>query len=125
MTTRRPRLAAAPPLSAEEQRVVDTVRRDGLAILHNLLTPNEIDAARTAFDALQLEASRGHSDDPENAGARTVICTCQHVPVGRNPALVANAGSVVSAAPASLFLGVSIIRGEDVGCQQINRVWVG
>ena len=75
------------PLSPEDQAVVDTVRRDGVAILHDLLTPEEVDAARTEFDALQIEAGRGEWDAPENAGTRTVLCTCQHVPVGATPAL--------------------------------------
>ena len=86
-----PRAAAAAAryaaLGTEDRRVVDAVRRDGVAILHGLLTPAELAASRAEFDSLQLEAGAGSDDALENAGVRTVLCTCQHVPVGRTPAL--------------------------------------
>lgn len=86
-----PRAAAAAAryaaLGTEDRRVVDAVRRDGVAILHGLLTPAELAASRAEFDSLQLEAGAGSDNAPENAGVRTVLCTCQHVPVGRTPAL--------------------------------------
>ena len=74
-------------LSPEEAAAVETVQRDGIAVLHGLLTPPELAAARREFDALQLAAGRGESTDAANRGARTVVCTCQHVPVGATPAL--------------------------------------
>ena len=47
-------MAAA--LSAEDQAVVAALRRDGAAVLHNLLTPEELVAARRDQDAANREA---------------------------------------------------------------------
>ena len=74
-------------LTEEERQVVTTLRRDGVAILHGLLSAAELTAARREFDALQQAAGAGGDDAPGNAGKRTVLCTCQHVPVGRTQAL--------------------------------------
>ena len=58
-------------LSAEDLEVVATARRDGAAVVRNLLTPSELASARRDFDAAHLADGKGRFDDEENAATRT------------------------------------------------------
>lgn len=58
-------------LSAEDLEVVATARRDGAAVVRNLLTPSELAAARRDFDAAHLANGKGRFDDEENVATRT------------------------------------------------------
>lgn len=58
-------------LTAEDLDAVTTARRDGIAVVQNLLTPSELENARRDFDAAHLAAGKGNYDDIENEATRT------------------------------------------------------
>lgn len=58
-------------LATEDLEIVATAQRDGVAVVHNLLTGVELAEARRDFDAAHLAAGKGTHTDPENAATRT------------------------------------------------------
>ena len=57
-------------LSAEDREVVRTAQRDGVGVLHGLLTPAELKAARRDFERAHVDLGNGPWDHPDNAGTR-------------------------------------------------------
>ena len=58
-------------LTAADAEAVATARRDGAAVVHGLLTAEELAQARADFDRAQVEGGRGRAEDAENAATRT------------------------------------------------------
>ena len=70
-------------LSQDDQQVVNVAKRDGIAILPDLLTPAEVDLVRQDFDQLHIDLGKG----PGTPGVRDSLSGDKLLPYGHVAAL--------------------------------------
>lgn len=84
-------------LSQDDQQVVNVAKRDGIAILPDLLTPAEVDLVRQDFDQLHIDLGKG----PGTPGVRDSLSGDKLLPYGHVAALFSIRVLWQSCAPSS------------------------